>query len=84
MSYGVGQRHGSDPTLLGHRPAAAAPIRPLIWELSHAMGAALKSKNVSEMKDDLLMNCKYDESYKKSMVLAIWRSLLNLTQTASV
>ena len=26
------------------RPAAAAPIRPLAWELPHAVGAALKKK----------------------------------------
>ena len=26
------------------RPAAAAPVQPLAWELPHAMGVALKSK----------------------------------------
>ena len=47
MSCGVGNRHGSDPTLLWlwHSPAAVAPIQPLAWELSRAAGTALKSKN---------------------------------------
>ena len=27
-----------------HRPAAAAPIRPLAWELPQAKGAALKKQ----------------------------------------
>ena len=44
MSYSVGGRHGSDPTLLWlwHRPAAIAPIQPLAWELPYAVRAALK------------------------------------------
>ena len=46
MSCGVGPRCGSDPSLLWLwcRPAAAAPIGPLVWKLPYAMGAALKSK----------------------------------------
>ena len=46
MSYGVGHRCGSDPVLLWLwcRPAAAAPIGPLAWELPHAAGVALKRK----------------------------------------
>ena len=48
MSHGVGHRRGSDPTLqwLWHRPAAAALIQPLAWELPYATGTALKSKNI--------------------------------------
>ena len=44
MSCGVGRRWGSDLALLclWRRPAAAAPIPPLAWELPHAMGTALK------------------------------------------
>ena len=42
MSCGVGHRHGSDPMWLWHRPAAAAPIQPLAWELLYAAGVALK------------------------------------------
>ena len=46
MSCGVGSRHGLDPALLWlwRRLAAIAPIRPLAWELPHAMGATLKKK----------------------------------------
>ena len=46
VSSGVGRRCGSDPMLLWLwcRPAAAALTGPLTWELSYAMGAALKKK----------------------------------------
>ena len=46
MSCGVGHRLGSDLALLWlwDRPAAAALIRLLAWELSYAAGVALKSK----------------------------------------
>ena len=49
MSCGLGRRHSSDPTLLWlwHRPAAAALIQPLAWELPYttdAADAALKSQ----------------------------------------
>ena len=46
MSCGIGCRHGSDLALLWlwYRLAARAPLRPLAWELSYAMGEALKSK----------------------------------------
>ena len=42
---GIGHRCGLDPALLWlwHRPAVAAPIRPLAWELPYATGVALKS-----------------------------------------
>ena len=41
MSYGVGQRRGSDPTLswLSCRLAAIAPIGPLAWDPPYASGA---------------------------------------------
>ena len=44
MSCGVGLRHGSDLVLLWlwRRPAAAALIQPLAWELPCATDAALK------------------------------------------
>ena len=47
MSYGVGQRRGSDLPLLWlrWRPAARAGIRPLAWEPPYATEAALKSKS---------------------------------------
>ena len=47
VSCGVGRRRGSDPQLLWLwcRLAATVPIQPLVWELPHAMGTALKRKN---------------------------------------
>lgn len=46
VGCGIGHRVGSDPVLLWQwrRPAAAALIRPLIWELPCAAGAALKKR----------------------------------------
>ena len=46
MSCGVGHRQGLDPEWLWlwHRPTAAAPIRPLAWELPYASGAAPRRK----------------------------------------
>ena len=46
ISCGVGCRCSSDLMLLWLwcRPAAAAPMQLLAWELPYAMGAALKSK----------------------------------------
>ena len=46
MSRGVGHRHGSDPALLQlwRRPAAAAPVQSLAWELPYATDVALKIK----------------------------------------
>ena len=46
MSYGVGHRRGSGPSLLWLWPprlAAAAPILPLAWELPYAASAALEA-----------------------------------------
>ena len=47
MSCGEGCRCGSDLALLWLwcRPAAAAPILPLAWELPYATGVALKQKD---------------------------------------
>ena len=44
MGCGVGHRCGSDLVLLWlwPRPAAAASIQPLVWELPYATGMALK------------------------------------------
>ena len=46
VSRGVGRRYGLDPPLLWlwGRPAAAAPIQPLAWELQYALGVALKKR----------------------------------------
>ena len=52
MSYGIGHRHGSDPTLLWlwWRPGTAAPILGfLAWEeLPYAAEAALKKERKKE------------------------------------
>ena len=52
VSCGVGRRCSLDLVLLWlwHRLAAAAPIRPLAWELPNAVGVALKNKNKSRTK----------------------------------
>ena len=52
MSCGVGQRQGSDPTLLWlwHRPAVTSPIRPLAWEPPNAAGEALKKERQKTKK----------------------------------
>ena len=54
MSYGVGRRRGSDPTLLWlwYRPAATAPIRPLAWEPPYATGAALEKTDKKKKKKE--------------------------------
>ena len=46
MSYGVGHRHGSDPTLLWlwRRPAAIALNGALAWKPPYAVGVVLKDK----------------------------------------
>ena len=47
-SCSLGRGYGSDPKLLWlwHRPAAAAPIQPLAWELPYVAGMALKRKKI--------------------------------------
>ena len=52
MSYGVAHRGSSDPTFLWlwHRPAAAAPIQPLVWEPPCAAGVALKGPKKCKKK----------------------------------
>ena len=46
MSCSIGHRHSLDPTLLWlwHKPASAAPIRPLAWELPYVTGVSIKRK----------------------------------------
>ena len=59
-----GHRHGSDPKLLWLwcRPAAAAPIRPLAWELPYAMGRALKKKKKKDTQKIKSIQ-KYTETF---------------------
>ena len=49
-SYGVGHRRGSDPTWLWLCPAAAALIRPQVWEFPYALSEALKSEKRKRKK----------------------------------
>ena len=51
MNCDVGHRLCSDPALLWHRLAGAAPIRPLAWELPYTARVTLKrKKNVAPPK----------------------------------
>ena len=58
VSCGVGLRHGLDLALLWLwcRPAAAALIAPLAWELPYAASAALKSKKKKKKKEFVLLS----------------------------
>ena len=55
MSCGVGHRRSSDPAWLWLwlwcRPAAVTPIQPLAWELTYAVGVALKTKKQTNKKE---------------------------------
>ena len=59
MSYGVGRRCSSDPSLLWLwcRPAATPPIGPLAWERPYAMGVALKSKERKKKRERESTTC---------------------------
>jgi len=52
-SCGIGRRCVLDPISLWlwHRPAAAALIQSLAWELPYALGAALKRKRKKKKKE---------------------------------
>ena len=53
MSCGVGHRSSLNPLLLWlwQRPAAAAPIQPLAWELPQAVSAAIQRKKEKKRKE---------------------------------
>ena len=53
MSCGVGCRRGLDPALLWlwQRRTAKALIRPLVWELPYATGAALEKAKKQQQKN---------------------------------
>ena len=61
MSCGVDCRCNSDPPLLWlwYSLAAAALIRPLTWELTHATGAALKNKKKKKKKIYSYLHASY-------------------------
>ena len=48
----VGCRRSSDLMWLWLGPAAAAPIRPLVWESLYAEGVALKSKKKKKKRSE--------------------------------
>ena len=56
MSCGEGHRCGSDLELLWlwYRPAAAAPIQPLTWELPYTEGVALKRQKNKQTKKSFI------------------------------
>ena len=56
MSCGVGHRHGLDLDWLWLqcRPAATAPIGPLAWEPTYALGAALENTKRQKKKKNSL------------------------------
>ena len=55
MSCGVGHRCGSDLVFLWLWLAAAAPIRPLAWELPYKADVAIKTKKTNKQKKNLAM-----------------------------
>ena len=78
MSCGVGLRRGSDPALLWrwHRPAAAAPIRPLVWDPPYAMGSCLrkgKKKTIKKYYNELLPHTVRMAIAQKSTNNKYWR-----------
>ena len=91
VSCGVCRRRGSDPELLWlwRRPAATAPIQPLVWEPPNAAGAALekaKKKSykqnqpfIGEMGADLLPSV-WDRYLKQitSFGVRLWHSGLRI------
>ena len=56
MSCGVGHRWGLGPALLWlwYKPAATAPIWPLVWEFPYAVGAALKIQKKKKNQMEVL------------------------------
>ena len=64
MSYGVGRRHGLDPTdptllWLWRRPVVTALIRPLAWEPPYAMRAAQEvAKRQKEKKKEMALEMR--------------------------
>ena len=60
MSCGIGCRCSSDPALLRLwcRPAAAAPILPLAWDLLYVAGADLKKEKKKKIPTRTLMRLR--------------------------
>ena len=77
MRCGIGHRSGSDPAFLQLwcRPAAGAPIIPLLWELPQATSAALKSKKQTNKKPKLFYNsCPKEDTVTQQLTENIVKS----------
>ena len=63
VSYGVGCRYGLDLSLLWLwcRPVATAPIQPLYWDPSCAIGAAIKRKKRKKGNGGAEKSCVFDD-----------------------
>ena len=66
MSSDVGRRCGLDLAWLWCRPAAAAPIHPLDWEIAYVARAAVKKKKrKKERKKERKKKKKGPKKFKK-------------------
>ena len=77
MSWGVGPRCGSDMALLWlwHRQASTAQIRPLAWEPTYAVGAALE--NAKRQKENAFyIGGQSDKSFRNHLD-AVERTILH-------
>ena len=74
MSYGVGRRHSSDPTLLWLwcRLSDTAPIRPLAWEPPYAAGGAQEMPNRQKKNKTK----KQQQQQQKLLPLVLYETLL--------
>ena len=69
------------PQCRGCRPATTAPLQPLAWELSYAMGAALKSKEKKEIKKFCVQLCVLivmENIFYTHIMVATFRKILCL------
>ena len=67
LSCGVGHRQGSDLALLGLgcRPATAALVGPLAFELPYAAGEVLKKREREKRKKTKTKNLTHTATIKK-------------------
>ena len=77
MSSDVGRRCGLDLAWLWCRPAAAAPIQPLDWEIAYVARAAVKKKKRKKerKKKGLLIYLQYFPLLKLKLALLIFKLL---------
>ena len=71
MACGIDHRRGLDPALLWlwHWPAAAAPIRPLAWQVPYAVRVVLKGQKKKKecTGKEILLHCT--GNYVQSLVI---------------